>query len=426
MSRRNKIIETVKKVISDNLLIESGDKVLVAFSGGADSVCLLYILNSLKEEMDFKLFAAHLNHSIRGEAAEHDEAFSKAFCEKIGVLCITEKKDVRGYAKEYGLSEELSGRELRYDFFKREMLKRGINKLAVGHHADDQAETVLLHLMRGSGIDGLSGMRYKTDEKIRPLLDLTKNDILDFCSDEGLDFCTDHTNFETEYTRNKVRLELVPKMSEFNPNITKSILRTSKILADEADFLELTAEQEYRCSVVGNEIDISKLLSCHISVQRRIIRKMIEKVKLTQKDISFDYTDKVLNLCRKGQTGKEFSLGDGIIAFVEYGKLKIDKEYEKKSLYKEIPTDSKTQIGNILINPADFKFPKNARLAIRTRQNGDRIYPFGIRGSKKLKDFFIDEKVLRSLRDEAVILTCNDEIAAVFYGDKVFYDRRFK
>lgn len=426
MNRRNKIIETVKRVISDNLLIEQSDKVLVAFSGGADSVCLLYILNSLKEELNFELFAAHLNHSLRGVAAEHDEEFAKAFCEKTGILCITEKKDVRAYAKEHGISEELSGRELRYDFFNREMKERGINKLAVGHHADDQAETVLLHLMRGSGIDGISGMRYKTGEKIRPLLDLTKKDILDFCKEEGLEFCTDHTNFETEYTRNKVRLELIPKMSEFNPNITKSILRASKILADEADFLEITAEKEYRQTVFENEIEISKLLSFHVSVQRRIVRKMIENVKLTQKDISFDYTDKVLELSRKGQTGKEYSLGDNIIAFVEYGKLKIDKVHDKKSLYMEIPADKETLIGKFLINPADFNFRENARLVVRTRQNGDRIYPPGISGSKKLKDFFIDEKVLRRLRDEAVILTCNDEIAAVFYGDKVFYDRRFK
>lgn len=416
MNQRNNVIKAVKKVITDNLLIEQGDKVLVAFSGGADSVCLLYILNILKEEMDFKLYAAHLNHSLRGEAAKRDEEFAKHFCEERGILCISEKKDVREYAKEHGISEELAGRDLRYAFFEREMKSLGLNKLAVGHHADDQAETVIQHLMRGSGIDGLSGMRYKKDGKIRPLLDLTKKDILQFCLDEGLSYCTDATNFETEYTRNKVRLELIPKMAEFNPNIVTAIAKTSKILAEEADFLEALAEEEYK-KINNNEIEISKLLSLHTAVLRRVVRRMIESVKNTKKDISFDYTELVISLCKKGETGKEITLCENIIAVVEYGKLKIKKRTEKKSLYKEISLEE--------IKEKVFKFPENAKLVLRSRQNGDRIYPLGMKGSKKLKDFFIDEKVLKEVRDEAEILTCNGEIAAVFYGGKTFYDRRF-
>lgn len=426
MNRRNKLIETVRKTIAENVLIEPNEKVLTAFSGGADSVCLLYVLNLLKEEIGFELFAAHLNHGLRGEAAIRDEKFVMDFCGKIGVLCKTERKDVRAYAKKSGISEEMAGREMRYDFFERVMLEYKLEKLAVGHHINDQAETVLQHLMRGSGADGLSGMKYKNGKRIRPLLDVSKKEILEFCAEEGLEYCTDDTNFETDYTRNKVRLELIPKMMEFNPNIIGTIAQTSKILADDADFFKEETERSYEEAVIGNKIKISEFLKFHVCIQRRIIRKMIENVKLTAKDISFTEAEAVLELCRRKETGKKINLGAGTEAMVEYGWLKIDKEYKKKTLYREISFRDKVKIGSFVISPSDYGVPEEAHIALRSRQNGDRIYPKGMTGSKKLKDFFIDEKVPKRERDEAVILTSDGEIAAVFYGNKIFRDRRFK
>lgn len=428
---KNKFIEKIEKTIIQKALIKNGENVLVAFSGGADSVCLLYCLKSLEDKIGFKTFAAHLNHGLRGKDADRDEEFSKAFCEKIGVECKTSKCDVKEYAKTHNMSEELAGREMRYSLFFNLMKEKNIEKLAVGHHLDDQAETVLMHLIRGSGIDGLSGIKYKRENIIRPLLDVTKQEILDFCKEENLDFCTDLTNFETDYNRNRIRLDLIPKMREFNPSISKTLANTSKILADEADFLEEFAEEAKRI-VNNNSCKISDLLSLHPAIRRRVVRKMIEALKNTKKDISSDYTEKVLSLAEESHTGKSVNLGGGIIARVQYDRLVIEKDEQKKSFSYNILQDKNFKIPengvNIKIEKTqngDFIFPEKAVFLVRTRENGDRIYPLGMDGSKKLKDFFIDEKVSRPEREKAVLVLCNNEIALVFYDNKTFFDRRF-
>ncbi len=429
MSLKKKIIKRVSKKVTDMSLILPGERVLVAFSGGADSVSLLYILNSIKEEIGFELFAVHLNHGLRGAAADKDEAFSEAFCESLGVPLTVFKRDVREYAREHGISEELAGRELRYSLFFDVMKEKNIGKLAVGHHADDQAETVLMHLMRGSGLDGLSGMRYMRDNIIRPMLDVTKEEILELCREEKLEFCTDATNFEAVYSRNKVRIELLPKMNEFNPGISKTLTQTAEILSDEADFLESATTAEYQSIVDGKSCEIKKLKGLHIAIRRRIIRKMTEAAKKSKKDISADFVNKVLELAENAVTGKEISFGH-ICARIEYGKLIIDEKCEAESFLEKIkPEEIVSKNGFCFkiekVENGDFCFCENAELSIRSRLPGDRIYPLGISGSKKLKDFFIDAKVPRGDREKAVLLLCNNEIAVVFYGEKLFFDRRF-
>lgn len=429
---KNKIIKRIEKTIVQKALINEGESVLVAFSGGADSVCLLYALKNLEDKIGFKVLAAHLNHGLRGEEADRDEEFSKDFCKKLGVECITSNCDVRKYAKTHNLSEELAGREIRYSFFFSVMEERKIQKLAVGHHLDDQAETVLMHLIRGSGIDGLSGMRHKRGTIIRPLLDFEKQEILDFCRRENLDFCTDLTNFETDYNRNKIRLDLIPKMREFNPAVSKTLAKTAKILADEADFLEDIACEKAKELIDENSCRISELLSVHPAIRRRVVRKMIEAVKKTKKDISADYIDKVLSIAEAMLTGKTLNLGENIIARIEYDRLIIEKNKEIKGFSYDIFMNTPFKIPengvNIRIKECQngsFKFPENAVFSVRTRENGDRIYPLGMEGSKKLKDFFIDEKISRPKREEAVLVLCNSDIAMIFYDNKVFFDRRF-
>lgn len=429
---RNKVIKKIENTIIGKALIQKGDRVLVAFSGGADSVCLLYSLKALEEKLGFKTFAAHLNHNLRGEEADYDEEFSKEFCKKIGVECVTLKSDVKEYAKKHSISEELAGRELRYSFFFDVMREKNINKLATGHHRDDQAETVLMHLIRGSGIDGLSGIRHKRENTIRPLLDVTKQEILDFCETESLEFCTDLTNFEADYNRNKIRLELLPKIREFNPSVSKTLANTSKILADEADFLEQIANDEKNRITDNNSCKISELLSVHPAIRRRVVRKMIEELKSTKKDISADYTEKILAMAESNTTGKSINLGGGIVARLQYDRLVIEKDEQNKSFSYEILQDTAFKIPENGVNikvakceNGDFVFPENASFSVRTRENGDRIYPLGMDGSKKLKDFFIDGKISRPEREKAVLVLCDNEIAVIFYDNKAFYDRRF-
>lgn len=433
MNQNKKVSDRVYKTITKHSLIKDGDSVLVAFSGGADSVCLLYILNTLKNKIGFELLAVHLNHSLRGEAADRDESFAREFCKNLGIELITYKKDVKGYAKEHGISEELAGREIRYSLFFELMRERNLTSLAVGHHNDDQAETVLMHLLRGSGIDGLSGMRHKRDNIIRPLLDITKQEILDFCEAENLCFCTDLTNFETDYNRNKVRLSLIPQMREFNPNISKNLAVTADILADDADFLEIYAEAEFKRTVHENSCNLSEFSALHTAIKRRIVIKMIEMVKNTKRDISADNVNKVLALAEAKNTGKKLKLSGGVVARIEYENLIIEKEKAEFSGFSYVLClNEKFQIpeNGIVISieecgNGDFCFPKNSKFSVRTRQNGDRICPLGMDGSKKLKDFFIDEKISRQKRDTAVLVLCNDEIALMLYDEKLFFDRRF-
>lgn len=429
---RNEIIKKIEKTILKRALINKDENVLVAFSGGADSVCLLYCLKNLEEKFGFKVFAAHLNHGIRGEAADRDEEFSRKFCEKIGVECITSKCNVREYAKYRNISEELAGREMRYSFFFEIMKEKNITKLAVGHHLDDQAETVIMHLLRGSGIDGLSGIKHKRKNIIRPILDLTKQEVLGFCEEEKLSFCTDLTNFETDYNRNRIRLDLIPKMREFNPNISRTLSNTAKILADESDFLQEIADREEKRIVENNSCKVSELLEVHPAIRRRIVRKMIEAVKNTKKDISADYTEKILFMAEEKLTGKEIALGENIIARIQYESLVIEKKEDIKNFSYEIFAGKTFKIPENGVNikiekctDGSFIFPEDAIFTVRTRENGDRIYPIGMDGSKKLKDFFIDEKVSRPEREKAILLLCDNEIAIVFYDKKFFFDRRF-
>lgn len=432
MNQKKTLEDKVFNFITDNSLITPKDSVLVAFSGGADSVCLLYLLNKLKKHINFKLYAAHLNHGLRGKAAEHDENFCVEFCKKFGVECFVFSEDVRLYAKNHGISEELAGRELRYKHFFDTMESHSISKLSVGHHLNDQAETIMLHLMRGCGIDGLSGMRSIQNNIIRPLLLVSKQEILDYLKEENIVFCTDETNFETVYSRNKVRLELIPKMQEFNENILNSLSNTAAILQGDADFLDEMAQKEFMRLYSDSRCNIEKLLAQNISIRRRIIIKMIAKAKNKSTDISLDYINKILKLSENKKTGKCIDIGDGVFARIEYENLVIEKavSYEEFScsILENSPMPLPYSSSELLLkaNPhGKFLFPENASFTIRNKIDGDRFSPLGINGTKKLKDFFIDEKIPRPERQKTVVFLCNEEIAFFICAGKLFYDRRF-
>lgn len=217
----------VRDTIKDNELIAPGETVLLALSGGPDSMCLLHVLYDLQRMLGFSFSALHVNHCIRGEAADADEAFLIEHCRELGVELFTERADIPSLAKESGKTEEECGRDVRYRLLK----EKGFDKIAVAHNKNDQAETVLMRLIRGTGVKGLAGMEYKREDGvIRPLLDTGRAEIEQYCRDNGLSPRIDATNSETEYTRNKIRLELIPYLQNYNPNIIDSLTR----LADSA------------------------------------------------------------------------------------------------------------------------------------------------------------------------------------------------
>ena len=236
-----KICNTIDK---HNMLIY-GDSVLAALSGGADSVCLLISLCKLKEKYNLSVFAAHLNHKIRGEEADSDEMFAMNLCEKLGVPFFSKSEDVLKYAKDNSLTSEEAGRVLRYEFFDEICNKHSISKIATAHNLNDNTETVMMRFIRGSGINGLCGIPYVNGNIIRPLLDIKRAEIETFLDAENQDYVTDKTNKEPIYFRNKVRLNLIPEIErEYNPNFKETLSSNISLYRDAAGFLESIVSQK--------------------------------------------------------------------------------------------------------------------------------------------------------------------------------------
>ena len=248
----DKFCEKILKTIRENELIRGGETVTVGLSGGADSVCLLIALKKMERLLKIKLNAVHINHCLRGEEALRDEEFCRKLCAENEVSFEAVRVDVKGYAEEHRLSTEEAGRILRYEILLSKTPEGGL--VATAHHADDQAETVLLNILRGGGLRGLSGILYRRDNIIRPLLDLGKEEILDYAKDKGIDFVTDSTNLENDYTRNRLRNEIIPLLKRDVNEGSALHLKELAVAASEADaFIRGLAERAVSDNVSFDE-----------------------------------------------------------------------------------------------------------------------------------------------------------------------------
>ena len=232
---KQKIIETIKKYN----LINSRDKIVLGVSGGPDSIAMLDILRQIKDEMNFEMYVAHINHNIRGKEADADEEYVKKYCEKYNIKCFSKKIDVPTIAQDKKIGTEEAGREVRYNYFEEVLIETKSNKIAIAHNKNDKVETIIMHILRGSGISGLKGIEPKRDEKyIRPLIECDRTEIEKYCEDNKLNPRIDKTNFENEYTRNKIRNIVIPYIKqEFNPNIIETITRLSDVIASEDRYI---------------------------------------------------------------------------------------------------------------------------------------------------------------------------------------------
>ncbi|MDD6483215.1 MAG: tRNA lysidine(34) synthetase TilS [Clostridiales bacterium] len=421
--------DIITTTVSKKNLLTPGDSVLVALSGGADSTALLHSLFTMSKELGIKVFAAHVNHCIRGEEADRDEGFCLDLCAGLGIECYVKKADVRGIAKEKGISEELAGRQVRYAFFEELCEKYGISKIATAHNKNDNAETILMNFMRGSALSGLCGIPYKRGRIIRPLLDVTRERIEDYCCENGLRYMTDSTNSGREYTRNKVRLDLIPYIvREFNPSFVNTVTKNAALIYETEEYVNGEAEGLFS----GECADINTLMTSPLPVRRRAIYKMVQNV-CGGADLLSGYTDDILSLAEKNKSGTALDLPSGCEAAVEYGKLYIRKkpkkipdfEYELelgKELYipeagmKILITETDRDEGNC------FSPEMPCKITVRNRRNGDVFFPEGMRGRKKVKDYFIDEKIPKAVRARTGILTFDGEIGYIIGKRR---DRRF-
>ena len=422
------MILKIKSFIRENQLLSEGDRVLVALSGGADSVCLLSILLALKDEYSFSLAAVHVNHNLRGDEADADAAFCTALCEKLGVRLHSCSADVQSLAREKRLSIEAAAREARYRIFYSLCEQNGYSKIAVAHNAQDSAETVLMHLLRGSGLDGLRGILPKRDNVIRPLLCVTRDEIEGYLTDGGLSYVTDSTNAEDVYLRNRIRHDLLPKLvDEYNPNLIQTLLQTVTLLQKDAQCLDALAQSCEEQSL-RREGDFCLINTANYpkeqAVSFRIIRKAIAMCIGKTQDIPFDTVLRCDALCRVGQVGRTVDLPMGYCVTLEQdGYLVLCKrDAVEPYLYfigdalpyvLELPNGTLTlelaESGKDTADCVYFDLDKiSGGLCVRNRRQGDALSLKGMGGRKKLKEFFIDAKIPKHLRDTLPLLCCDD------------------
>ncbi|AHM57088.1 tRNA(Ile)-lysidine synthase TilS [Peptoclostridium acidaminophilum DSM 3953] len=429
------ILEKVKNTIEKHSMLKKGDKVIIALSGGPDSVCLMDVLSRLKDEYGIRLYAAHLNHQIRGIEAQKDAMFCMKRCEEEGIMCFIKAYDVPAYSREKGLSIEEGARELRYGMFFELQKKLSADKIAVAHNLDDQAETLIMRMMRGTGLEGLKGMEYsRRDGIIRPLLDVTRAEIEAYISQRGLSFRLDSTNLEDIYTRNKIRLRLIPYMDDnFNVDMKKALSRMGSLLSDDAEYINSCAKTEFDrvCSMEGEvRIDTDALTALHNAISSRVVRMAIGAILGDIKGVQQVHIEYVIELARGGKEGSRIDISRGLMAIKENGRIVIkknqapDSNAEKMSFHYDLESEGSVRIEEIgvrvqtkIIDKGDslhierdrhtayFDFDKvKGKLSITSRMEGDRIRPIGLGGTKKLKDLFIDLKIEREKRDYIPVL----------------------
>ncbi|MDF2890458.1 MAG: tRNA lysidine(34) synthetase TilS [Clostridia bacterium] len=429
-------IDSVKATIEKYEMIKSGDIVVVGVSGGADSLCLLHVLNTLKTELNIKLFAVHLNHQFRGIDADRDAEFVAQICQAWEIPHRIETFDVPAYAKEHGLSSEEAGREIRYRLF--DEVKEAIkgNKIAVAQNLNDNVETILMRLVRGTGLEGLKGIDAVRNDIIRPLLEQDRQSIEAYCRQNHLQPRIDKTNLQPIYLRNKIRLELIPYLKKsFNPSINDALVRLGQVVREENDYLEQQTEELLKnigeikedCITIKTE----RLKKLHPAMQKRLLRKAVESIADTLNGFEYKHFQGIIELFDKS-TGAAIELPKSLKAYISYENLIISKKIEnpdKKCYYKlKYNSDSFIHEINASISVKGMSIrelssvPKSFNtvyldsdkvkheLIVRSREQGDIFSPIGMKGSKKLKDYFIDKKIPKEKRDQILLVADGNEI----------------
>ena len=419
-----KLTSAVLKFIQENNLIEQDDKIVTGISGGIDSVCLFYVLLELREALSFELFAVHVEHGIRGESSKRDEGFVRALCREEAIPLIVFNENVLKYAAENGLSTEEAARQVRYDDFQRAMSQFGADKLAVAHHKNDQAETFLFNLARGSSLKGLTAMGAKRDWIIRPLLSCTREEIEAYAREKALDYVVDESNQDNNYTRNRIRNVVIPELEKVAPMTVSHIVRACETVREADVFISEISDRLYTESVTKTgqgllyNIDIESFReSAHI-LKSYVIKRILREMTGRWKDISSINIEDILGLIEK-QSGRRIELPYGISALRAGNRLIIGFKEEM-----EHKAGEKVWFELINYEPS-MGFPENNYtkwidydkisfgLCVRTRQPGDKIAIDSALHEQSLKKFFINEKVPVNEREGSLLVADGSDIVWV-------------
>ncbi|MCW2277060.1 tRNA lysidine(34) synthetase TilS [Heliophilum fasciatum] len=437
------LLQRFHDAIVNHQLLLPGERVLLAVSGGVDSVCLFLLFHQLAQQrMPVAFGIAHFHHGLRGASADEDAAFVAKLAADAGVPCWVEQADEGWWHREQGTKME-AARRLRYAFLERVADEGAFDRIALGHHADDQAETVVFHLLRGTGLRGLTGMPVRRGRLIRPLLGFRRQEIETFVRENGGTWREDESNVSDDYTRNHLRHHLLPMMSQYNPNLVATLQRMADVLREEDRCMQELAEETQRSLLQGDSLDCAGLLALPVALQRRVLRSFLER-QAAQVDLPYvDYvltTDLLQRLQRQcGQAGAVGSVGRGALV-LSRGKLTVASIWPPRAndfaypvplplgdepMRLEVP-----EAGGALIverlpaahwqlqaQPQErfvfFLAPEAVRdgtLLLRSRRSGDRIALGSGSGRKKIKDLLIDAKVPRQARDQIPVLLFDDEV----------------
>ena len=404
--------EKVLNAIENFGMLSGVTDVTVALSGGADSMCLLHSLLAIKDDFSLNISAAHLNHMIRGEEALRDETFVIEQCKKLGIELFVERADVPKYAQDNKIGIELAARQLRYDFFER--VAKGV--VATAHTASDNIETVILNLTRGASLKGLCGIPPKRDKFIRPLIYCTRADIEAYCKENNIDFVTDSTNLSDEYTRNKIRHNVVPVLKQINPAVEETTVRMCENLREDYCSLEELADNYLNGKTQQNVLSLDGIEKIDKSVAKIVLVKFINSLKLDIQLNSF-HIDKLLLLTQNhGKTGlpNNFSaICDGLTLRIESNDFVKEQIFNVKieKLDKKLITQSK-KVNNLLLNNAIDCDKISGELVIRTRLPGDSIRLAGRGNTKTLKKLYTENKIPLNIRDTLPIIA--DDLGVVW------------
>lgn len=422
------IIDRFLSNIKKYNLVEKNDTIIIGASGGPDSQFLIYLFNQIKEEYNLNIILAHLNHLHRKEAS-FDENLVKETGQKLGMKVEIKRASMDDFAKANKVSAEDAGRRLRYDFFNKLADTNKNSKIAVAHNMDDQAETMLFRMIRGTGLDGLAAMDYKNGRIIRPILSFQKLEILAYLDQNNIAYTIDATNLENDYTRNYIRNEIFPRLEQINSSAKANFFNLSDLIKDDLEIIDEIIIDLYKSTVVNEsdtyiKFDREKFENLSYNKKARLIRKAIFKLKGELKDFSKENIDEFIGLFDLN-TGKKV-IKDDIVFIKNYRSYDLKLKSKEKVPNSIISLDLGQEIDfNGIKIRASSVLEKNSKdknigyfdldkisfpLTVRTRRNGDRFKPLGMNHIKKLKDFFIDQKIDKNIRDEVPIILSNDEI----------------
>lgn len=437
--------ERVLHTLHEHDLVRAGDHVLVAVSGGADSVALVCLLSACAEDLAISVTLAHLNHTLRGQESDTDAAFVHALAVELGRPFHSETVDVQAMAEARGWSVEMAGREARYDFFTRVAGKIGASRLATGHTWDDQAETVLMRLCQGAGVTGLRGIPYRAQRSgvtvIRPLRDVRREEVEAYLRAAGRTYREDPSNRDPRFLRNRFRHEVMPGLKDVMPAVQEALVRSSKLAEAECTWFTEQAEAwlSDATSPESRTLRADLLAVQPVALQRHIIRAWLQKQCAMPQVLMLEHVEQILRLASSGAGSHEVHLPAGVRVMRRYNELSVLSgdppqimvverrvELPGETVLEELGLTIVAKLSKGLSNSVEDAvgcYPATAcirqgdwqrqGLVVRSWKPGDRLFPTGMEGSRKLQDIFVDLKISQDRRSTIPVFVCNEEIVWV-------------